>query len=208
MKPRYRLFQRASKVFYIEDTVTLRQESLKTKDKNMAQRLFQARNEAHQQPALNLQLARTYLAASDPEVVNRKWRNAMAAIVQTKTGETKERWFRAIKDHAFDLIREQRILDTHSEHLLAVLERGTVTTNVFLRRLHNFAIDMNWLPWPLIPKKQWPAIEFKSKRGITAKEHQKIIDIEWDSERRAYYELLWHLGGAQSDVADDFASRA
>lgn len=146
MKPRYRLFQRASKVFYIEDTVTLRQESLKTKDKNMAQRLFQARNEAHQQPALNLQLARTYLAASDPEVVNRKWRNAMAAIVQTKTGETKERWFRAIKDHAFDLIREQRILDTHSEHLLAVLERGTVTTNVFLRRLHNFAIDMNWLP--------------------------------------------------------------
>jgi len=53
----------ASKVFYIEDTVTLRQESLKTKDKNVAQRLFQARNEARQQPALNLQLARTYLAA-------------------------------------------------------------------------------------------------------------------------------------------------
>jgi len=29
---------------------------------------------------------------------------------------------------------------------------GTVSTNVYLRRLHNFCVDMNWLPWPLVPK--------------------------------------------------------
>jgi hypothetical protein len=25
---------------------------------------------------------------------------------------------------------------------------GKVPTNVYLRRLHNFALDMKWLPWP------------------------------------------------------------
>jgi hypothetical protein len=25
---------------------------------------------------------------------------------------------------------------------------------------------MNWLPWPLIPKRQWPVIRFKDKRAI------------------------------------------
>ena len=60
MKQRFRLFKRASGVFYIEDTTTARQESLQTKDKTTARRLAQAKNEAHEQPALNLQLARTY----------------------------------------------------------------------------------------------------------------------------------------------------
>ena len=48
-----------------------------------------------------------------------------------------------------------------------MLQTGTVSTNVYLRRLHNFCVDMNWLPWPLVPKRQWPAVEFKDKRAIT-----------------------------------------
>ena len=110
MKTRFRLFQRASGVFYVEDTNTLRQESLRTKDRTVAQRLFQARNAAHEQPALNLQLARTYLAASDPEVARRTWQAVMDAIVNTKTGSTWERWDRAVKDHAFDSIRHRRLI--------------------------------------------------------------------------------------------------
>jgi hypothetical protein len=37
--------------------------------------------------------------------------------------------------------------------------------------MHNFCVDMNWLPWPLIPKRQWPAVKFKDKRAITLEEH-------------------------------------
>jgi hypothetical protein len=33
-----------------------------------------------------------------------------------------------------------------AEHFLRVLAVGTVSTNVYLRRLHNFALDMGWLP--------------------------------------------------------------
>lgn len=131
MKTRFRLFQRASRVFYVEDTETLRQESLKTKDKNVAQRLSQARNAAHEQPALNLQLARTYLAASDPAVAKRTWQNVMETIVSMKKNVTRERWDRATKDHAFDTLRERLLLETRAEHLLAALENGTVATNVF-----------------------------------------------------------------------------
>ena len=202
MRTRFRWFQRASGVFYIEDTVTLRQESLRTKDKTAALRVCQAKNAAHEQPALNLQLARTYLAASDPAVVQRTWQTAFDTIVNTKHGVTQERWLRAIKDHALDGLRELRILDTRGEHLLAALERGTVATNVFLRRVHNFCLDMSWLPWPLVPKRQWPAIRFKTKRAITFAEHADIVERERNPERKAFFELLWHLGGSQSDMAN------
>jgi integrase len=60
---------------------------------------------------------------------------------------------------------------------------------------------MNWLPWPIIPKRQWPAIEFKEKRAITWEEHQKILAGESNAELREYYKVLWHLGGSQTDMA-------
>lgn len=86
--------------------------------------------------------------------------------------------------------------------MLSVLQRGTVSTNVHLRKLHNFCLAMTWLPWPLIPKPQWPAVRFKDKRAITAEEHARVVAREGNSERRAFYELCWHLGGSQTDIAE------
>ena len=60
---------------------------------------------------------------------------------------------------------------------------------------------MNWLPWPVLPKKRWPAVKFKEKRGITLKEHLAIVEREQNSERRAFYKLAWHLGASQIDIA-------
>jgi hypothetical protein len=40
---------------------------------------------------------------------------------------------------------------------------------------------------------------FKEKRAITAEEHAAIILRELNSERRDFYELLWHTGAAQPD---------
>ncbi len=45
-------------------------------------------------------------------------------------------------------------------------EKGTACTNIFLRRLQNFAVDMSWLPWPVLPKKRWPVI--KPKRSVAS----------------------------------------
>ncbi len=150
---------------------------------------------------MNLQIAQVYLQHCDPVLAARTWEQVMNQIICLKTGSTQERWKRASKDKAFELIRQRKLLETTGEHFLAVLKTGTVATNVFLRRLHNFAIGMHWLPWPVLPKLQWPPVKHKVKRAITFEEHQKIIEREHNPELRAFYNLLWHLGGSQSDVA-------
>ncbi|MEI6078065.1 MAG: hypothetical protein WCS94_20970 [Verrucomicrobiota bacterium] len=200
MRPTYRMFRRGA-VYWIQHNETGKQESLRTKDKLEAKRLFQARNEAHRQPVINLQIARAYLMVGDPEVAKRTWQWVMDEIVKLKRDETQRRWLVAIKDKALDGIRKLPLLETRAEHFLRVLESGKVSTNMYLRRIHNFALGMNWLPWPVLPKNQWPKIQFKDKRAITQEEHLAIVARETNPERRAFYQLAWHLGASQSDLA-------
>jgi len=200
MKQRFILFRRGG-VFYCEDTNSRKQVSLRTKDEGEANTLLHARNESVRQPVLNLQIARTYLSATDPEIALRTWQAVMDEMTQDKKGATLIRYERAMADHAFDLIRDTPILETQSLELLKSMRAGTVATNVFLRRIHNFAIGMGWLPWPILAKKQWPKVRFKDKRAITLAEHQAIIAKELNPERHAFYECCWLVGGAQSDIA-------
>lgn len=122
-------------------------------------------------------------------------------VLKLKSGNTLIRWRTASQDKALDPLHPLVLLETHSHHLLRVLEKGSVSTNLYLRRLHNFALDMSWLPWPVLPKKNWPVIRFKDKRAITRHEHDAIVAREPNPEWRAFYELLWATGGSQSDVA-------
>jgi integrase len=201
MKQRFILFRRAG-VFYSEETATGKQISLRTKDQAEAITLLNTKNEAPRQPAMNLQIAQVYLQHADPTLAQRTWQDVMDAMLPLKNGPTQARWASAMRDRAIDLIRSRKLMETASEHFLQVLNAGTISTNMFLRRLHNFAVGMHWLPWPVLPKLKWPAVEHKERRAITAEEHQRIIDREHNPEIRAYYQLLWHLGGSQTDIAD------
>ena len=201
MKQRYRVFLRPWGTYYFEDLVTGKQETLKTRDKNEAFRLVAAKNENSNAPAFSLHLARVYWKAGDPAGATRTWQHVMDEIPKLKKGNTRQRWLTAIKDKALDSIRNMVVLETQAEHFLKVLEKGSVCTNIYLRRIHNFALDMNWLPWPVLPKKRWPVIKFKEKRGITWEEHQAIVTRELNPERKAFYQLAWHLGASQSDIA-------
>lgn len=183
-------------MFYCEDTQTRKQESLKTKNEAEANTLLHSRNEAFRQPILNQQIALAYLSATDGDAAKRTWQFVMNEITATKTNDTRERYATAILDPAFDLIRDRPLLETRAEHFLKVLRAGTVSTNVYLRRFHNFALDMSWLPKTVIPKRQWPAIRYKEKRGITAEEHQKILAAEVNPERRTFYRLCWQLAAS------------
>jgi hypothetical protein len=146
MKERYRLFLRRKSVYYAFDNTTKSFQSLKTKDEAEAKRLLMALNEAGKQPAMNLSLARVYLKHSDPMVSERTWQHVLDEIIKLKTGPTQYRWQSAAKDKAFDLIRNRLLIETQPEHFLEVLRKGTVSTNAYLRKTHNFALDMNWLP--------------------------------------------------------------
>lgn len=201
MKQRYTFFRRENGIYYSLDTLTRKRNSLKTTDPEEARRFLNALNEACKQPAVNLQIAQVYLQHSDPDYAKRTWRHIMDEMGRTKSGSTKKRWDVAMKDHAFDRIRDLSLIKTQGEHFFDSLHRGTVSTNVFLRRLQNFAIDMDWIPKAVIPKQQWPAIQFGEKRAITLVEHQAIVEREKNPERKRFYELCWHLGGSQGDVA-------
>jgi integrase len=200
MKQRFRLFRRNG-IYYTHDSVTGKQASLGTRQKGEAIELFSAQSQAHRQAQLNLQLARTYLTATDPAAAKRTWQRAMDELVKTKQGKWGERWLRAIKEASFDVIRDMSILETKAEHFLKVLAAGGVSTNVYLRRIHNFVLDMGWLPCPILPKRQWPAIRYHDKRAVTRQEHLVLLQKEKSAERQAFYELCWHLGGSQSDIA-------
>ena len=154
MHNKYRLFRRSSGVYFIQENTTGKQESLKTRHKTEATRLLNAKNEAHHQPHLNLQIARGYLMATDPKLVTRTWQEVMDKIVTLKTGPTQERWWGAIRDRAFDAVRRLPVLETRADHFLKVLENKKPSTNVYLRRVHNFALGMDWLLKPVIPRRE------------------------------------------------------
>src|ERR1700677_1904535 len=146
MKRRYILYRRKrGGMFYIEDTETRKQESTGTRNRAEATSLLNARNESIRQPQLNLQIAKAYLAGTDSGISSRTWQDALNYIVESKHGPTQDRWRRAAKETALDLIRHRVIIETQAENLFAALKAGTVSTNVHLRKLHNFCISMNWL---------------------------------------------------------------
>lgn len=203
MKNRFRLVRRGTRggTFYFYDRKTRKRSSLGTSDPDAAAEIVAAKNNAERQPMLNLQLARAYLQGSDSTMNKRTWADALESLIQTKQGANKLRWQVFQKDKAIIPLASKIVVQTEAEAILAVLRQGTVSTNVFLRRLHNFCVDMNWLPWPLVPKRQWPAVRFKEKRAISWEEHAKIVEREGNPERKAFYQLAWHLGASQSDLA-------
>jgi hypothetical protein len=76
------------------------------------------------------------------------------------------------------LIRPKVVVLTTSDDFMAALRTGTVSTNVYLRRLQNHCLDMGWLPVPILPKKKLPKIKHKEARAITWDEHCRILARE------------------------------
>jgi integrase len=201
MKQQFGLIKRPWGVYYLKNKTTGQQTSLKTHDEEEAKRLLLAHNDTESQPHFNLALARVYMNGADPKLGTRTWQEVMEHIREKKTGETHRRWSVAIKDANFDCIRNLPVAETRPEHFDKALADTKVSTNVYLRRIHNHALGMDWLLKPVIPRLQWPKPVFKPKRAITAEEHSAVITREANAERRDFYELLWHTGAAQSDAA-------
>jgi integrase len=203
MKTRYRLICRGSRggKFYCVDTLSGKRTSLQTGSKEDARQLVAAKNQAEHQPEINLQIAKAYLAAADQNFINRTWREVMTEFVKTKSGTNRTRSERAVMDKSFDSIRDLQLIETRAEHFLRVLHSDKVSTNNYLRRFHNFALDLGWLPWPVLPKRQWPPIHYKEKRAITLEEHERILNRQKNPEIRAFLCCCWQIGGSQSDVA-------
>jgi integrase len=201
LKKRFRLFQRANGVFYIENNETGEQRSLKTRQKMVAEEFLNRENQRYDALWVQLELGKVYIRNADPVAARRTWQSVMDEFQQAGAESTRKRYERAWQEKAFDIIRTKPLVDTNADDFNAVIKRGGVSANHFLRRLHNLATENQWLWRNIIAPKKWPAPEKKQKRAITAHEHKKILDAEQHQERRAYYEMLWLTGAAQGDCA-------
>ena len=202
MQLKYRLYLRRNGNFYWQENGSKKQGTLRTTDRREAERLLNAMNESHREPTLNLNLARAYLVAHDPEMARRPWQAVMNEMATHGIPTTQERCTRAFRSKAYDSIRSKPLAQTTAADLLAIVHANGNCVGHYLRRLHNLAIDLGWLAWPILAKRAWPKIRPQQKRAITPEEHAAIIASEENKERRAYYELLYETGAAQTDGAN------
>jgi len=204
MQVLYRLYRRANGTFYAQSVQTGERSSLKTKSKAEALQLLAARNQAQSQPALNREMARVYLIGQDPEFCRRTWADVVAEIERGYDGVTHRRWGKFYRSAPIQKLLRKELYQTTSTDLLEVLRhpRAGVSTNVQLRILHNRALGIGWLLAPVLPKKGWPPVRFKKRRGITEEEHRRIVAVTGRDDYRLYFELLWEIGGSQTDVAN------
>jgi integrase len=201
MNAKYTLFRRGG-IYYSQDSATGQQKSLRTRDETEALKLINARNEAHRQPALNLHLARAYLAASDPAFVERTWQSVMAQLQARGQESSRERYASVFKSPSFDGLRNKRLMETTADDFLAVFKDGKVSIVYFLKRLHHFALSLGWIALPVVAPYLWPKYAAKDRRGITLEEHQSVLAKEKKAEWKLFFELLWETGAAQSDAAN------
>jgi integrase len=199
---KYRLYRRRNGNFYWQQNDSRKQGSLRTTDRREAERLLNAMNESHREPTLNLNLARAYLIAHDPEMARRTWQAVMEEMATHGIPTTQERRARGFRSTAYDPIRSKPLAQTTAADLLAILHANRNCVGHYLRRLHNLAVDLGWLAWPILAKRAWPTIRSQQKRAITPQEHAAVVASEGNSERRAYYELLYETGAAQTDGAN------
>jgi integrase len=207
MKTRFRLYQRGGfkkkkgqAVWYSWDNKTGEQKSLRTKDETEAKRLIAALNEGYAEPAIRRQIAQNYLHG-DEQFRKRTWRYVLDRITEQKQDSTKARWLNVARDKNLSPLWDKPLVETQADDLLRAMTKGTVSTNVYLRRLHNYALDMDWILRPIIVRRQWPRFTYGEHRAIKADEHRRIVERELHPERRLFYELCWHLGGSQGDIA-------
>lgn len=207
MQLKYRLYRRSNRsngTFYAQNCDTGARESLGTKIRAEAEKLLQAKNDAHAQPILSRELAKVYLQAQDPRFGKRTWGDVARLIDGAYEGSTKERFQKFLRSAPVQRLMNLRLVETSSGDFLEVFAhpKAGVSANVQLRILHNRALDLEWILRPILSRKAWPKIRYGHRQGITREQHQAVLTATPNKEYRIYFELLWHTGGSQTDIAN------
>ena len=189
MQDKFRLYRRPNGMFYAEEYHTRHRESLQTKDEARS-----APPDCRQEPSRHP--ARFQSGNGEgvsqgprPAVLRAHVESVSDAVQHTYEGPTKARWEKFIRSEPMQGVLEKKLIQTTSSDFLAVLNHpeAGVSTNVFLRILHNRALDLGWIVQPVIAKKGWPKIRYGHRRGITREEHERILAV---TKRRGLPGLL------------------
>ena len=202
MQEQYWMFRRNG-IYYVQDKQSGQQKSLKTRDKAEARQMLAGKNQATEQPQMNMAMARIYLSFKSKEILSRTWDDVMHEMEQAYHGPSLKRWQRQMRSAPFQSLRKLKLLETECTHFFAVLRhpRAGSSAHKWLRIVHNRALDLGWLLTPVLPRKLWPHVPAKKVKALTEQQHQCLVDTEKDSEFKLYLQVLWETGGAQTDIA-------
>jgi integrase len=176
-------------------------QSLETKDRPTALRLLEIKRQTDTDNGFNQFLLKTCLTASDPMLTQRTWSTVMEQMKSHGRDSTRKRCARAMRCREFKSLQHLKLIETRSEDYLAILNNASFSVAHYLKRLHNLALGLGWITFPVLAPRLWPKIQTKPKRAITFEEHQRILAAEKNPERRSFYQLLWEIGSSQSDAA-------
>ena len=189
-------------MFYVHCNGTGKQTSLKTRNEAEARNLLASYNESANTAQANRVIGMAFISQSDPEAASRTWQLVFQQVSNKGRASTKERRARAFKHAGFDLIRDKKLIHTKPQDFLKVLKKVGAFASDMLKLAHNEALGLDWITIPILPPKKWPKIKRREKKAITSEQHSMIIEAEKNEERRLYYEMCWHTGASQTDVAN------
>jgi hypothetical protein len=141
------LVKRPSGIFYAENRHKERV-SLRTRQRAVAEEIMRGHKAAVEKPNFAYKVALAYLGETDPDAQNRTWLDVIDAYIKrSAVGPTRKRLETAKKDKALQKILKLNLLQDRPRQaglFFEALNIGRVSTNVFLRKFHNFALDMGW----------------------------------------------------------------
>jgi integrase len=160
-------------------------------------------NQQAEQPQMNVEMAKVYLSSKSVEMLTRTWEDVMNDMAEAYRGSTLHRWKVVIKSQPFQELRKIQLLDTERTHFMSVLQhpKAGTSTQKWLRIMHNRALDLAWLLTPVMARRFWPKLNTKRAKAITFEQHTRLIEAVKEDEFRRYLQMLWEIGGSQTDTA-------
>jgi integrase len=146
-------------------------------------------------------LFKTCLTASDSMLTRRTWGDVMEQMKTHGRESTRIRCERAMRCSAFKSLQHIKLVDTRADDFLAILKVPSVSVTHYLKRLHNLAIGLGWITFPVLAPRIWPKPQTKPKRAITQAEHQRVLAAVRNPEKKQFFQMLWEIGAAQADTA-------
>ena len=202
MQLKYRLYRRRNGIFYWQENDSSKQGTLRTSEKREAERLLNAMNESHREPTLNLNLARAYLAAHDPKMAQRTWQEVMDEMATHGIPTTQERCARGFRSKAYDPIRNKPLVQTTGENCSRSFTPTATVSRIIFDGFTTWRLISVGSRGPSSQNEHGPKSEAKAKERSLPKNMQQSSLQKKMPERRAYYELLYETGAAQTDAAN------
>jgi len=145
MNDHYRLYRRSNGIYYLEHAKTRRQQSLRTKSPDQANTLLLAHNQAIEQPALNMALAKAYFSGRAPQLITRTWNDLFEEMTARYQEPTRTRFQKFCRSRPILLLKDVRLAETESAHFLDVLNHALAgaSTNKWLRIVHTDTLGRN-----------------------------------------------------------------